>query len=368
MWQYWPEHYNWSYQVVRILSQSQYGGGEVHEVLDTCSRITPGNRDSFYREWMHTANRTLALANQALDRGRKETARAAYLRASNYFRTAEFFLPHGDERKLDTYLKSVGAFHSAMELMDHPPVRVQIPYENSFLPGYFYQVPGKSRTPLVILFGGLDSTAEEMYYCLAPEMMARGMSVLGVEGPGQGAALRLNHLPTRHDMEVAGTAALEYALKHLDIDPDRVAIMGFSMGGYHAARMAAFEPRFKACALYGAVYDYGEIWRSRPDNHPQAIHIMHVTGTDTIEAAREKLNKFTLKGVAEKIQCPTFIIHGEDDHHIPVSHAYRVFNDLTCPRELKIVPSGTPGSSHCQLDNFTQIFDMFDWLEEQLGA
>jgi pimeloyl-ACP methyl ester carboxylesterase len=368
MFQFWPENYMWSYQLIRIMSQSQYGGGEINEVLETAQKIKLGDYDSFHREWMNIGNRMIAQANEALDRGYRETSRAAFLRAANYIRTAEFFLQPNDERKISTYLKGVEAFQSGIALIKDPPEIIRVPFENSFLPGYFYQVPGAKRGPLVIMFGGLDSTAEEMYYGNIPLLLERGISVLAVEGPGQGGALRLNHIVSRMDMNVAGTAALEYALANLDVDPDRIGVLAFSMGGYHAARMAAFEPRFKACAILGAVYDYGEVWRNRPDDHPLAAIIQHVIGSANMPEAREKMKTFTLDGgIAGKITCPTYIVHGEDDRNVPVNHAYRVYNDLKCPRVLKVVPKSSSGSSHCQLDNITETYEMFDWLKQQLS-
>ena len=84
--------------------------------------------------------------------------------------------------------------------------------------------------------------------------------------------------------------------------------------------------------------------------------------------ARKKLNRFNLRGVAEKIKVPTYIIHGEDDRQNVVKHAYDLYNDLTCERVLKIVAKSTPGSAHCQVDNVTETYDMYDFLKKQLNA
>jgi dipeptidyl aminopeptidase/acylaminoacyl peptidase len=362
----WPENPSWSYQIIRILSQAQFGGGEVNEILDVASKIDCGDYESFHREWMNIGNRTLSQANEAMDLGKKVTARAAYLRAANYIRMAEFFLQPDDKRMNETYLLGVEAFRNGAALMDNPPEIHEIPFEGTFLPTYFYKVPNQENGPLTIVYGGLESTAEEMWYGIVNELLERGVSVLAVEGPGQGGALRLNNIVSRPEMNVAGTASLDYAIKNLNVDPDRIGILAFSMGGYHAARMAAFEPRFKACAILGAVYDYSEVWDNRPDDHPLARILQHIVGADNMQDAREKLKDFNLREVAEKISCPTYILHGENDRNVAVSHAYRLYNDLTCPREIKIVPSGKPGSAHCQLDNMTEIHSLFDWLQSQL--
>lgn len=367
MWHFFPENYMFSYQVQRALTQSLYGGGETNEVLNTASKITVGDLESFHKEWLGQGRRSLAEANQAQDEQRINSARAAYFRAANYLRTAEFFLQPTDARKFPTYESSIAAFRAGAALAANPPQAVQVPFEGSFLPGYYCQAPGaKPGGPLMIQFGGLDSMAEEFYFGPAQMLMERGVSLLTLDGPGQGGALRLNHIHHRFDYEVAGTAALEWALANLDADPARIGIMAVSMGGYMAARMAAFEPRFKVCAIWGAVYDYQEIWINRPDNHPLATILQHIVGVDNMADAREKLAKYNLRGVAEKITMPTYILHGEDDRQNPVSHAYRTFNDLTCERVLDVVPASMPGSAHCQIDGFTRSFPMFDWIQRKL--
>ncbi|HEX8424788.1 alpha/beta hydrolase family protein [Hymenobacter sp.] len=366
MWHFFPENYMFSYQVQRALTQSLYGGGETNEVLNTASKIEVGNLESFHKEWLGQGRRSLAEANQALDENRTLSARAAFLRAANYLRTAEFFLLPTDARKFPTYQSSVAAFQKGAALLSTPPRRVEVPFEGAVLPGYYMPAPGAVGGPLMILFGGLDSTAEEFYFGPAQKLNERGISLLTLDGPGQGGALRLHHLHHRYDYEVAGTAALDWVLTNLDVDPARVGIMAVSMGGYMSARIAAFEPRFKVCAIWGAVYDYHEIWANRPDNHPLATILQHIVGVDNMQEAREKLSHYNLRGVAEKISMPTYIVHGEDDRQNPVSHAYRTFNDLTCPRILDVVPASSPGSAHCQIDGFTRTFPMFDWIQKNL--
>lgn len=368
MWHYFPGNYMFSYQLIRILTQAQYGGGEFNECLEAADRIETGNRESFYDAWRWQGDRVFGEAEAAGGEGRGISASAAYLRASNYLRTAEFFLQPADERKLPTYLKAVESFRKGVALWEKPPRTVEIPYEDSFLPGYFFEVAGQDKGPLVIMFGGLDSCAEELWFGPACLMVARGVSVLVVDGPGQGGALRLNHIPTRYDYEVPATISLDWAIANLPIDPERVGILAVSMGGYMAARSAAFEHRFAACAIWGAVYDYYEVWAGRPDDHPLANIVQHIVGADNMTEARTRLKQFTMAGHLDKIKAPTFIVHGEDDRQNFVSHAYRVYEGLTCEKEMIIVPKESTGSSHCSVDNFTKVYPMLDWLAGKLGS
>ena len=70
---------------------------------------------------------------------RKISARQAFFKASNYYRTAEFFLhthPE-DPRIVSTWKKSREAFLKGAELADHPVTPIEIPFEGTTLPGYF---------------------------------------------------------------------------------------------------------------------------------------------------------------------------------------------------------------------------------------
>jgi pimeloyl-ACP methyl ester carboxylesterase len=367
MWHYWPESYMWSYQLVRIIGHSNFGGSNFSECIQAAERITLGDYDSWYTEWTRLGDRVLAQGYEALDQGNVVTARTHFLRASNYIRLGEFFLQPDDPRKMETYLKGIEVFRKGAKLMQNPPEIIQIPYEDSYLPGYFCKGP-EAKSPVVVMFGGLDSTAEEIYFALAQSLYDRGLGLIAVDGPGQGAALRLNHIASRYDFDVAGSAVADWAENHPAIDSDRMAIMAWSMGGYMAARIAAFEPRFKACGIYSAVYDYNDMWKNRSDDHPLANILLHVMGVDSMPEAREKLKNYNLRAVAEKITCPTYVLHGEEDQQANVDQAYRVYNALTCEKVLNIVTPDRTGAAHCQSDNLTQAFPLFDWIQQQLNA
>ena len=368
MWHYFPDQYMPSYQLNRALSQAHYGGGEFAECLEAASEITPGNTESFIQAWSKLGNRVYALAEEFDDNRNPVSARRTYLRAFNYLRTAEFFMKPSDKRKMSAYLKCREAFLRAISYFDNKPKQVQIPFEGSFLPGYLFKPEGIENPPLMIMFGGLDSLAEELYFGPCQNLNERGIALLVVDGPGQGASLRLNHIYTRYDFNLAGTAVLDWSLENLqqEVDTGRIGIMAVSMGGYMAARCAAFEPRFKICVVWGAVWSYYDVWKNRPDNHPLAEIMMHIVNADNMTEARVRLKKFTLEGVADKISMPTYVLHGEDDHQNVVENAYKLRDALTCEKVVEIVPKESSGSAHCQVDDFTKTFNMFDWIAKKM--
>src|SRR5208282_1185153 len=97
MFRYFPGNEGWSYHfAARIINVAQLGGADFHECHRVAERIKVGDGESWYREWVSAGERVEKNAREAQRGGRPITAREAYLRASNYFRTAQFFLPGHD--------------------------------------------------------------------------------------------------------------------------------------------------------------------------------------------------------------------------------------------------------------------------------
>ncbi|MGR3811795.1 alpha/beta hydrolase family protein [Jiulongibacter sp. NS-SX5] len=371
MWHYFPGHYMPSYQVNRALTQAHYGGGEFAEILEVASEIDPANRETFNLAWLKKGNEVFEWAEAYEKKSAFVSARRTYLRAFNYLRSAEFFMNLHDDRKNETYIKAREAFLRAIKYFDEKPLTIEVPFEGSFLPGYLFKPAGVKNPPVMVMFGGLDSLAEELYFGIGNHLNERGIALLAIDGPGQGAALRLNHIHSRYDFNVAGTAVLDWVLENLqaEVDTTSVGIAGVSMGGYMAARCAAFEPRFKVCMIFGAVWSYYSVWAGRNGKHPLAEIVMHIMDAESYEEVLEKLKGYTLEnGVAEKISMPTFIMHGGGDKQNFVEHAIELEKHLTCEHQMKIVPEGESGAQHCQVDDFMPTLDMYDWIAEKIKA
>jgi hypothetical protein len=149
-------------------------------------------RVSRHDAWVSTAATTLALAEGELAAGRTESARLAFWRSSSYFRTAGVMLMGAplDSRLVESNAAQADAFRRGAALLAVPPEIIQIPYEGTSLPGYFFRVDDQQAPrATVILTGGYDGTAEELYFFNGAAALARGYNVLAFDGPGQGAAL-----------------------------------------------------------------------------------------------------------------------------------------------------------------------------------
>jgi pimeloyl-ACP methyl ester carboxylesterase len=398
-----------AFELTRTLAAAYAGEADIGECLTTASRIRDGDFESWYTEWKKTADHFRAAGDESLKAGHTVTARDAYYRAATYYRTAEFFL-HGnpaDPRIVETWGMSRTAFRDALALDTVPHEIVAIPYGNTTLPGYFYNVDSSDKArPLLIVQTGFDGCQEELHpYAL--EGLKRGYNVLTFEGPGQGEVIRMQHLPFRADWENVIIPIIDYAAGRPDVDPDRIALWGISLGGYLAPRGTAYEPRIAALIADGGVFDVGETFRAGmkktgglvPDmttaelqawlrSDPAAFNAMmqqamaENTGTRwmtehgmfVFNASSPALfyagyMDMTLEGSAEKIRCPTLVTAGAADPFDPGAvQARALYDHLTCEKDLLVFPDRFGAGTHCQLGAFAQSFAAkFDWLDQAMN-
>jgi pimeloyl-ACP methyl ester carboxylesterase len=401
-----------SLQLLRTISQTYYKGADIGECLSTAYRIKEGEFESWYTEWFKTAKRVHSYADECLAANHKTSAREAYLRASNYYRVAEFLLINPEDPRIQTtWGSSKECFSNAGKLFSPPIDSIEIPYEGTTLPGYFYRVNEDSYNnnnnnnnnnnttpiprPTLVVHGGFDSTLEELYASAAAPALERGYNCLTFEGPGQGGVIRIQKIPFRFDWERVVTSVVDYALtRDKEIDRDRIALMGISMGGYLAARAAAFEHRIAACILYNGVYDgYDAFGSGFPPSLRLAVengnvdtvnnvigilsdldanmrfnlkHGMWTTGTNSPFELIQESKKYTVRDIAQKIRCPTLVLEAEKDDSFP-GQPKKVYDALTCPKKYIMFTTEEGAEEHCQC-GAPAISNqrIFDWLDETL--
>jgi dipeptidyl aminopeptidase/acylaminoacyl peptidase len=336
------------YQTQRVLGHAAYGGADTGEVLSTAQRIVSGDYDSWHDEWLATAERIAREAEGAIKAGHRISGRDGLLRASNYYRCAEFFL-HGqpDDPRIDySYEQSVACFGRAAALFSAPVEPIEIPFDPVALHGYFYRGAGHGPLPTIVMHNGFDGPVEEMHFFGAAAAAERGYNVVSFDGPGQPAARHRDGLPFRPDWENVVTPVVDWAAIHPGVDPFRIALLGVSMGGYLAARAAAFEHRLAACIAVDGIYDLS---------------------AETPRAFLASNLDYTLGGgVAEKISCPTLICEAEEDIFFK-GQPEQVYDHLTCAKTLMRFSSAEGAGAHCHSGAQRLAFGrIFDWLADTL--
>ena len=218
-WHHWPEHPWLAYQFRRGLGETQEGGGTVSECFQAASRMIPGDKESWHREWMRVADRNQKRGLTEEQAGHIRTAMNCYLRAADYYRQAEFHLKPDDPRRLPTFSKMEACSHRFLALLNPPGEVLEIPYEGKSIYAYFVRAPFPGdKLPCLICMGGLDSIKDEMWFMQAHGALQRGISVLMIDGPGQGGTLRRHGITNRFDYEVPIGRCIDYLASRSDVD------------------------------------------------------------------------------------------------------------------------------------------------------
>lgn len=371
-WHHWPQSPWFSYQFRRGLGESQEGGGAVSEIFQAASRIDPTSEESWHEEWKHIADRNFARAKAAEQANHIQTAMNCYKRAADYYRQAEFFLQPDDPRRLAYFTLMEQSSAGFLRHLNPAGEIIEIPYENgATLPAYFVRAPfPQQKQPVLICMGGLDSIKDEMWFMQAHGCLQRGISVLMIDGPGQGGALRRQKLVTRHDTEVPIGYCIDYLETRSDVDTSRIAVCGSSLGGYYAARAGCYEHRLAAVISHGAVFAITDMWGNAAEDHGLAMHIKWVFGCDSVKASMVRARDFTLEGHLENMRCPYLVMHGGHDV-LTVTQAKKVYDygvahGVDCT--LRLLDEEETGAEHCQHDNPTIGQEILsDWLADRFG-
>jgi dienelactone hydrolase len=370
MYEFFPGNYKWSYNTLLAFC----GGGQVGDVDRVVSRLQGSSDDTAWHDaWQEIAVSARTRAQASSERASQYQNR---LLATLYGIISEHFMQPGTPQRLATYREALADFDAARAAAPFPIERVEVPYENASLPGYYVpgiQPSGGGKRPAAIFLCGLDTTKELWFLRARDEFRNRGIDCLFLDTPGIGEAVRMRDMPTRYDYEKPVAAAIDWLAARSEIDASRIALVGSSLGGYYVARAAAYEPRVAAAVAWGVIYDYAEVWRWRRRSAASvaapAFQLMFVTGTSTIDDAERAIEHFHTRECGPKVRCPFLIMHGAEDKQVPAGHAQAMFDSIGAQdKQLLVFDGRNGGAAHCQFDNhLPALLACADWLASRLN-
>jgi dipeptidyl aminopeptidase/acylaminoacyl peptidase len=370
---YFPNNYMWS----SGLTLSMMAGGQLGQIDRWLNPLREGTHDSddWTKAWDSAAAQQVEHALDDLRRGFTRSAGERFLRASTYYLTGERQTPVGPA-KANSYQHALLAFGEAVRYLPEKPERVEVPSPDGILPGWLIPAVGVSGpAPVVIFYNGFDVTKEILYGIIRDQFATRGIACLVIDTPGTGEPLRLRGVPSRPDYEVPTAAIVDFLQTRPDVDPDRIGLLGISLGGYYAPRGAAYEHRIKACVAWGAMWDYGATWQERWATSSKTTSVPFwqlpwVMGTDTMEQALERVKQWTLAEAMPHLTQPLLIVHGEHDGAIPIADAQKALDAAgSADKELRIFTIAEGGSEHVAADDPDPARQLItDWFADRLGT
>ncbi len=263
-----------------------------------------------------------------------------------------------------------------------------MPYPGGHLPGFRLQAKGRERSTLIFT-GGYDSFVEEFYNFLLP-LTDLGFTVIALDGPGQGGALRQG-IYLDHAWEKPAKAVLDY------FELDSVEWLGASCGGYMSIRAAAFEPRIKHIISMPTLYSGLDMTlkQMRPGKAQELMSLfragdragteavvaserlpssvfewcmvqgMHITGTKTPFDFLTAIAQSSLDGILHNVKQDIVLTEGEQDQLFTVGWIHRTMRELVCARSVtaRIFTAREGAEQHCQLGNSaTARTEIVNWL------
>jgi dipeptidyl aminopeptidase/acylaminoacyl peptidase len=354
---------------LRLVAQAQQGGADVFDIARAMKRVEAGDKDVWEHAWLELAEKTEARAKTALAAGRQRTARQYFFHANSYYRMSDVLLTIVEEpKRAERFRKAQENFRTAARLSDPKIEVVTIRSGNEKYDGYFCHPvnPRTGKWPAVLFLGGADAYAEEIYFG-GKQMLDRGWAMLLVDTPGRGSSIYLKGITTRPDYEVPGKACVDYLVSRPEVDPARVALLGISMAGYYAPRVAAFDNRVKALVAWSGCYSVlNDLYDFCEHLQPTCQRLL---GGVSHDEARRQLKDYSMAGIAKNITCPTLITHGAEDRLMRVEGAKKLFAEIGAKdKTLKIYDDPNDGGRiHCSHDYWAHnVPYMLDWLEERI--
>jgi dipeptidyl aminopeptidase/acylaminoacyl peptidase len=197
----------------------------------------------------------------------------------------------------------------------------------SFLPA------GKGPFPGVLMVPGYERTARD-FVALGVRLSRAGFAGIAVSQPGFGKSQGPPDFVGPKTLAVL-TVAYRKLQKESYVDPNRMAIYGYSRGGMAASLLAVELDDVKAAVFGAGIYDFQRLWN---DVQLRGVHenMRDETGM-TKEAIRERSSILRM----EQLKCPVLILHGERDKNVPVSQALALRDRLTQLHkdfEIKLFP------------------------------
>lgn len=381
-----------------------YGGADFGEIQAVAEAVGDGDHGAFYEAWVSAGDRLKCEAEAALSAGHKVSARELYLRASVFY-AASYHPLYGapvDPRLLAAFRKQTDALEMGLALSAPTIEPLSIPLSETPMPGYFIPAQGLEHEmrPLIIFNNGYDCTITDTYFASAVAASRRGYHSLLFDGPGQGAMLYEHAIPLRPDWDVVIRAVVDFAVNYPLVDPDRIALSGWSLGGLLAPRGAADEPRIAALIADPGTWSIADGFRrviiqkfgvpaeaaadlavldqtliDTMDTFIRSNPVLNwkvvqrgfwVHGVDDLRGFLASAELFTMRGHAERIRCPTLITQAENDGL--AADAGFFFDTLRCPKTLMRFTAAEGADGHCEMKNRSLLNRrVLDWLDSQFG-
>ncbi len=387
-----------NFEVQNLLGSVRVGCGDAGEILATVATITNGSAQSWVAAWQTLGERVAAIADAAAAGHHRTSAKDAYLRAATYFAAVLGSVDGVDEP--DAALQRAFAqlrrcFDAYVDRLDPPPMRVEIPYQPSNMPGYLF-VAGNGGSPrrTIVLNNGSDGAVTSML-AMAKAACDRGYHALVFDGPGQQSMLFERGIPFRPDWEHVITPIVDFLCRRPEVDRDRIALYGISQAGYWVPRALAHEHRIAAAVADPGVVDVSVSWLKHlpqemvamlDEGDRETFDQWMQFGTSTPQESQEFAWRAKPYGISDPfdlftavrnyrldpdvirmITTPLLVTDPEGEQFWP-GQSRQLYDALPATKQIVSFTAAEGADRHCEPMARSLLEQrVFDWLDDTLG-
>lgn len=382
------------FQLLRQMGTARYGGASVGECLALAQRIENGNPASWIAAFTDAAIRQEFDARKRAAKGHRISARDQYLVACNSYRAAEYYSSVIDSKHAEYGMKSRECFIAAMALHDHFFEVASLPFGETPLPAYYFS-PARTKGKTLMIVSGYDGTLEETYLAYGRPALERGYNLFLFAGPGQMDTTRFYpKLPFAPEYERVSGTALDYLLSLPGTDPEKVALMGISFGGYFAIRSAVYERRIRALIPNSPIVNLHDYMASfvgfdpaeMPDSDDFGLGVIDQIPAESMNAhqremARNLILRFGCGSFKKtyirlrdfkvsdeelsRIKCPALALVGRGEGKEPLAQHERFCRAVSGSLVSHVFTAEEGADGHCQSGNLAYSAAVsLDWIDE----
>ena len=309
------------------------------------------------------------IARAADEAGHAETASALYYEAVEEYRHGQHTIFEDDNpEKIFLHDRMSACYDRIIALSEGRIERVEIDWEGNQMSGILHRAPGDGPHPLVLFCPGMDMTKEAQPHPVGNVFARRGLSVLAIDGPGQGVSNLRKVRVTADNYERAGSAFIDAMVEREDVDADKIAISGFSMGSHWGSRIAALDSRVKAIATAAATYGSKRpLFQLASPRFKQIF--MYMAGINDEDEFNKLAEQLGLINEADQITCPSLQVIGEYDPLCYLEDAYEVYQRIQGPKEFWVLENDFHVPVNVSNLGGLDIYPFLaDWLRDALNG
>jgi alpha-beta hydrolase superfamily lysophospholipase len=309
--------------------------------------------------WNRAAQRHLSDARRAETDGRWQESAVGRRNAAMCYHAAHL-ITDTDQRTLRALRSSAATvFSQAIPRLMADTRKVTVRWRTSQLPGYLAK-PAEITTsgaPVVVMLNGATTSKEELLLWADP-FLERGLAVLTLDWPGTGEAFDTGRITSRCDDFTDGLFNL--LDQELDLNSERVALLGFSLGAAVAVRAAASDRRIDACVAVTGPYDPRRWIRSVNPIVRQQLEGM----AGVVVPVKEFANDFSLVDITRRLRAPLLVLGAGHDLIVPPEESLHLCAAVGNLGTLIWYPTGTHGLYE-HIDDWTRVTAI--WLRSMLA-